>query len=178
MRKIVLETPRLRLLELEHEDADFVLALLNTEGFLRHIGDRGLRTPADARRYIDEGPRASYAAHGFGLWKMLRRSDDRAVGMSGLLRRDTLPHPDLGYALLPEFEGQGLASEAGAAVLRHGFEVLGMERVLAIISSGNAASARVLEKLGMRPQGRQHFAYETLLVYGIDRDAAPEAPPP
>lgn len=171
MGKTILETPRLRLLELEHEDAGFVVELLNTDGFLRHIGDRGVRTAADALRYIDEGPRASYASHGHGLWKLVSKTDGLAVGMCGLLRRDALPHPDIGYALLPQFEGQGLASEAGAAVLRHGFEHLGMKRILAMISPGNAGSARVLEKLGLRPQGKQTFADEIVLVFGLDRPA-------
>lgn len=169
MPKTILETPRLRLQELGDADAGFLTELLNTDGFLRHIGDRGVRTPADALRYLAEGPYASYAANGFGLWKAVRKADGRAVGMSGLVKRDTLPHPDLGYAFLPQHSGQGLASEAGAAVLAHGFETLGLARILAIVTPHNTGSRRVLEKLGLRHLGDQAFDAETLRVYGIDR---------
>lgn len=169
MPRTILESPRLRLLELEDSDADFVVELLNSEGFLRHIGDRGVRTAEGALRYIAEGPRASYAAHGFGLWKAQRKSDGVLVGMSGLLQRDYLPQPDLGYAFLPQFHGLGYASEAGAAVLRHGFDHFGMARILAIVSPGNAGSARVLEKLGMADEGLRDVDGNQLRVFSIDR---------
>lgn len=164
MARILFETERLRLQELEDDDAGFVVELLNTEGFLRNIGDRGVRTPADALRYLADGPRASYAAHGFGLWKVTRLSDGVAVGMSGLLKRDTLPHPDLGYAFLPQFAGQGLATEAGAAVLAFAFQTRGLDEVLAIVNPDNAGSIRVLEKLDFRSQGLRPVGEHTLLV--------------
>lgn len=169
MTSLCIDTPRLRLLELEDGDAPFVVELLNSEGFLRHIGDRGVRTTEGALRYIAEGPRASYAAHGFGLWKAQRKSDGVLVGMSGLLQRDYLPQPDLGYAFLPQFQGQGYASEAGAAVLQHGFTARGMDRILAIVSPDNAGSARVLEKLGMADEGLRDVDGKTLRVYSIAR---------
>lgn len=149
----VLETARLRLQELEHTDAGLILRVLNTEGFLRHVGDRGVRDLVQAVAYIDEGPRASYARHGFGLWKATMKATGEDVGICGLVRRDSLPTPDLGYALLPGFEGRGLATEAGAAVLAHGVRVLGLERILAIVTADNAASVRVLEKAGMHAEG-------------------------
>ncbi|MFY2763194.1 GNAT family N-acetyltransferase [Arenimonas sp. MALMAid1274] len=164
MAKVLLETARLRLEELEDGDAPFVVALLNTDGFLQNIGDRGVRTEADARRYLAEGPRASYAAHGFGLWKVSRREDGVAVGLCGLLRRDTLPHADLGYAFLPAFEGRGYATEAGAHVLDFAFGTRGLDTVLAIVNPDNAGSIRVLEKLGFASQGVQPVGDKTLLV--------------
>lgn len=174
MASFLLETPRLRLTELAEDDAGFVLALLNTEGFLRHIGDRGVRRLDEARRYLREGPLASYAEHGFGLWKVTRKADGVAVGMSGLVRRDSLPRPDLGYAFLPDYTGQGLASEAGAAVLAHAFGTLRLPQVLAIVSPGNEASVRVLAKLGMREWGLRDFEGETLRVFTREAAPAPE----
>lgn len=174
MPPTLIDMSRLRLEELSEDDAGFVLTLLNTEGFLRHIGDRGVRDLDGARRYLREGPLASYAEHGFGLWKATRKADGAAVGMSGLVRRDSLPRPDLGYAFLPEYEGQGLATEAGAAVLAHAFGTLKLPQVLAIVSRGNEASARVLLKLGMREWGLRDFDGETLRVF--TREATPAAP--
>lgn len=168
----ILETARLRLRELADGDAGFLVTLLNDGDFLRHIGDRGVRDARDALKYLAEGPRASYAANGFGLWRVERREDGAVVGMCGLIRREALPHPDLGYAYLPAFRGQGYAVEAGAAVLRHGFEALGLPRILAIVTEANAGSVRVLEKLGMRREGLQTFGGERLAVYARDRPPA------
>ncbi|WP_146907074.1 GNAT family N-acetyltransferase [Arenimonas daejeonensis] len=172
MSHLILETERLRLHELAGTDTGFILELLNDPDFLRFIGDRQVRTHEDALRYLAEGPLASYAANGYGLWRVERRSDGRVIGMCGLVRRETLPHPDIGYAYLPAFRGQGYAVEAGAAVLRHGFSHLGLPRILAIVTDANAGSVRVLEKLGLMPQGRQSFGGEPLLVYGCDAPGA------
>jgi RimJ/RimL family protein N-acetyltransferase len=158
-------TARLEFSELAAQDAGFIQALLNSPGFLQYIGDRGVRSGDDALRYLDAGPRASYAAHGYGLWKVALRAGGQAVGISGLVRRDALPHADLGYAFLPEHTGQGLACEAGAAVLAHAFGSLGLDTVLAIVQPGNAGSIRVLEKLAFEATGPREFNGETLQVY-------------
>lgn len=161
-----LETERLLISELGADDADFIIALLNSPGFLVHIGDRGVRTRDDARRYIAQGPAASYAAHGFGLWKVSLRADGTPVGMSGLLKREELPFADLGYAFLPAHAGQGYATEAGAAALDYGFRCKGLPRILAIVRPGNEASMRVLGKLGMDERGVVQLDHQVLHVFG------------
>lgn len=150
-RGAVIETDRLRLRELTYDDAPFLVALLNDPEFLYNIGDRGVRTDADARVYLDAGPLASYAAHGFGLWCTERRDNGAPIGICGLLQRDSLPHPDVGYALVPEARGAGFAREAVAAVLAHARDTLGIGSVVAIVAPGNARSVRVLETLGYVP---------------------------
>lgn len=160
-----LETPRLRLRELREDDDAFLVELLNDEGFLRHIGDRGVRTREDARRYLAEGPAASYARHGFGLWAVQRREDGALVGMCGLLRRDTLPDPDLGYAFLPAYRGQGYAREACEACVAHALDTLRMPRLLAIVNEDNAASRGLLERLGFALEGPAEVGGHALLVY-------------
>jgi RimJ/RimL family protein N-acetyltransferase len=145
-----LETARLSLRRLQFADAPFLVGLLNQPSFLANIGDRGVRNEDDAHRYLREGPLAMYAKHGFGLWLVSRRDDGASIGMCGLLKRETLPDVDLGYALLPEYWGQGYALEAAQATLRHAVDRFRLARVIAIVSQGNAASIRVLEKLGMK----------------------------
>ena len=113
----VLGTERLCLRRFTHADADFVLRLLNERTFIDNIGDRGVRTQDDARRYLEAGPFASYATYGFGLWLIESKLDGAPIGMCGFLQRDTLPNVDIGYALLPEFAGLGLAREAAMATL-------------------------------------------------------------
>lgn len=145
-----LETPRLSLRRLEPDDAEFLVGLLNQPSFLANIGDRGVRDANDARRYLREGPMAMYGRFGFGLWLLSRRDDGAPIGMCGLLKRDTLPDVDVGYALLPQFWGQGYALEAVQATLRHAASKFGLKRVIGVVSEGNVASIRVLEKAGMR----------------------------
>lgn len=150
MPLIVLETERLRLRQFADDDAAFVLELLNEPSWLRFIGDRGVRSLDDARAYIASGPRAMFARHGFSLLVVERRADGAALGMCGLIKRDTLDAPDIGYAFLPRAWGQGYAREAAAAMLEHGHRVLGLPRILAITDPENATSIKLLEALGMR----------------------------
>lgn len=150
---LLAETPRLRLRELQLADAPFVLRLLNEPGFHRYIGDKGVRDLAQAETYLQDGPLASYRAHGFGLWCVERREDGAAVGMVGPLRRDWLPDADIGYALLAEFAGHGYAREAAAAVCALAARQFGLSRLLAIVNHDNAASIRLLEALGFVADG-------------------------
>ena len=168
--RVILVTPRLVLREFTHGDDAFVLRLLNEPSWLRFIGDRGVRTLEDARRYLDDGPFRSYATNGFGLWCVEPRESGAPLGMCGLIRRDTLPDVDVGFAFLPEAWGRGYAMEAASAVLAHARDALGLRRVLAITDPENAASIRVLERIGMRREGTVRMPGETLdlLLFGRD----------
>lgn len=146
----VLETERLSLRHLTDADAAFILELVNDPDWLRFIGDRGVRSLDDARAYILNGPVASYARHGFGLYLVELGDGGAPVGMCGLLKRDWLDDVDVGFAFLPRFRGMGLAHEAARATLEYGRVALGLPRVAAIVSPENAGSIRLLEKLGMR----------------------------
>ena len=146
----VLETPRLELRRLTTGDAAFVLELLNDPSFLANIGDRGVRTLDDARGYLERGPIASYARHGFGLCLVVLRDSGEPIGICGVLKRDELPEPDIGFAFLPRFWSQGYALESAQAVSRYAREVLGLPRLLAITLPSNRGSKRVLERIGFR----------------------------
>ena len=170
----VLATARLRLRELTSDDAAFLLALLNDPGFIRYIGDRGVRTLADARDYIRKRIIDSYQQHGFGMYLAERVSDGAATGLCGLVRRDGLDAPDLGFALLPDWRGCGYAREGAAAVLEHARNVLQLPRVLAIATPDNDASNDLLTSLGMRRvQTVRLPGDETdLWLYALDTGAA------
>ncbi len=153
MSVMVLETDRLFLRHLTPDDDAFILDLLNEPGFLRNIGDRKVRSLEDARRYVIDGPAASYAKQGFGLWWVGLKATAEPVGICGLIKRDVLEDPDIGYAFLERFSGRGYASEAGAAVLDYGRRALGLARIVAITKPDNDGSIRVLEKIGLRFEG-------------------------
>jgi RimJ/RimL family protein N-acetyltransferase len=145
----ILETERLVLRRANLGDAAFILRLLNEPSFLRFIGDRKVRTVLDAERYIDDRLIASYEQNGFGLWVVERRVEPGAIGISGLVKRHTLPDPDIGFAFLPEFWGRGFALESAAGVKDYGFDVLKLPRMLAITNPDNVASIRIVESLGL-----------------------------
>jgi RimJ/RimL family protein N-acetyltransferase len=147
----VLETARLRLRHLDPEtDAEFILELVNEPPFLQYIGDKGVRTFADARRYIADGPLKSYEANGYGLYKVELKSDATPIGMCGLVKRDTLPDADIGFAFLKRFWNEGYAFESAAAVMKYAREQLAIKRVLAITTPNNVASGKLLNKIGLR----------------------------
>jgi len=147
---VILETERLRLRTFTIADAAFVLELLNTPSWLQFIGDRGIRTLEQAQSYLANGPIMSYATYGFGLYLVELKETGNAIGMCGLLKRNYLEHMDIGYALLPQYEGQGYAHEIAAATLNYAFTKLHLMHLAAITDTRNVRSVKLLEKLGFQ----------------------------
>ena len=145
----ILETERLLIRQLSVEDAPFICQLLNEPSFIQNIGDRGVRTSADAEKYIENGPVASYVRNGFGLCLVTLKESGESIGMCGLIKREALEDVDIGYAFLPKFWSKGYAFEAVQAFKQYAGEVIGLTRLVAIVDPNNQGSIRVLEKLGM-----------------------------
>ena len=143
------ETGRLNFVAFSPEHADDLFRLMNDPDWLRNIGDRGIRTIDDARAQIELKYRPQLREQGFGFFVLVDKASGAMAGMCGLIRREGLDGIDLGYALLPEFRGCGLAVEAATAVLAWAHAQLGLTRILAIVSPDNAASIAVLERVGM-----------------------------
>jgi ribosomal-protein-alanine N-acetyltransferase len=146
----VIETERLILRRIKVADAAFILDLLNQPSFLRFIGDRGVRSLADAEKYIRLGPLDSYARLGFGLYRVELKDGRAPAGICGLIKRETLEDVDIGFAFLPQFWSKGYAFESASAVMAYAREVLKLKRVLAIVAPDNEASIKLIEKLGMK----------------------------
>ena len=151
---------RLLLRQFTVADAPFILTLLNEPSFLRYIGDKKVRNLEDARQYILNGPVASYERNGFGLYLVELKESQTPIGMCGLIKRDELPDPDIGFAFLPDFWNKGFAFEAASAVLQQARDTL--QRVLAITSLDNDASIKLLERLG--------FKFENVISLPRDRE--------
>jgi RimJ/RimL family protein N-acetyltransferase len=152
--RLVIRTDRLQLRELVAADAVFILELVNEPSWLLHIGDKGVHSVEDAERYIALGPQTSYEQHGFGLYLVELTETATSLGICGLLKRETMDYPDLGFAFLPRHWGQGYAIESAVAVLEYAKKELRLERVAAITKVDNASSIRVLENLGMKVERR------------------------
>ncbi len=161
--QLVLETQRLRLHAMSagiEDDKALMLRLLNEPSFIRNIADRGVRTLEQAGAYLSNGAIKSYGEHGYGMYRMEVKGSGASAGNCGLVRRGGLDGPDLGYALLPEFCGQGYAAEAAQGVMDHARRQLGLGRLLAIVNPDNAPSIRLLQKLG--------FAFERMVRLSPD----------
>ena len=144
----ILETERLILRQFELSDAKFIVTLVNTEGWLQFIGDRNIKTEEAAVHYLQQGPMNSYQENGFGL-SMVQTKDGTPIGMCGILKRDHLEHPDIGFAFLPEFMGKGYAFEIADATLTYAKTKLNFETVLAITLPANEKSIKLLKKIGL-----------------------------
>lgn len=153
----IVQTTRLRLRQLTTADPEFMLALLNDPDFIRHVGDRGVRTVESAREYIVKGPMQSYARNGFGLYMVELAGTGEKLGICGLVKREGLTDIDIGFGFLPEYRSQGYAIEAAGAVMTQARDALGLERVVAITSQDNDRSANVLRKLG--------FTFEKMITF-------------
>jgi len=167
----VLETSRLLLREVARSDSSFLLELLNDPSWLENIGDRGIRSAADAEEYVEKSIRAQYRACGYGMYALQLRSTALPIGICGLVKRDFLPAPDLGFALLPDYVGHGYAFEAARALLGYAQNTLGIERLYALARRGNRRSLRVLDRLGF------HYAGPCLMPEGEEVELYAAASP-
>lgn len=166
----ILETERLILEEAAEADAAFFHELMNSPSWIKYIGDRNIHNLDQARKYINDSLINSYHINGFGLYKVVLKSKGTPIGICGLLKRETLANPDIGFALLPSFENQGYAFEASVGVLKYAKEKLGLRTVLAITMKENLKSNQLLKKLGLQVKDtyKPNDNAENLLLYSID----------
>lgn len=157
--KVICETERLIVRQFELSDAVFITQLLNDDLFIRYIGDKKVRTHGNAINYLKTGPMASYEKHGFGLNLVCLKEAFTPIGMCGLLKRDELESPDLGYAFLPEYSGKGYAKEAAENTLKTVMKTGSLDKVLAVTLPDNFRSNKLLETIGFRFK-------ETIELYG------------
>ncbi|MBK9107650.1 MAG: GNAT family N-acetyltransferase [Saprospiraceae bacterium] len=159
---MILETSRLRLRELNLEDSEFIIELLNTPGWLQFIGDKNVRTKDQAINYLEKGPLKSYYENGFGLSLVEKKADGVSIGTCGILKRDTLDKPDLGFAFLPEYTGMGYAYEVAKALLEYTYHELKQPEIYAITKTENHSSIKLLIKL--------NFEFEKMVNLNADAE--------
>jgi RimJ/RimL family protein N-acetyltransferase len=150
---IVCETKRLVIRHFELRDAQYIVNQLNQESFIRFIADKKVRNVNAAQKYLKEGPMASYQKFGFGMNIILLKHSDIPIGMCGLVKRDELEYPDLGYAFLPEYWGKGYAAEASIAILNSAVNEHGLNTILGITLADNQTSNCLLTRLGFTQKG-------------------------
>lgn len=149
----MLPTERLLLRPFQLTDTLFIQELLNTPGWLRYIGDRGVYTEQDAHWYLKDRIIPNYEKFGFGFYCCELRSSGTPIGMCGVVQRPYLNDPDIGFAFLPAFTGQGYALESARAMLAHATEVWKIPTVLAFTTLDNERSIQLLQKIGLQIVG-------------------------
>jgi len=146
----IIQTERLSLKEFTLNDTPFIIELLNSEGWLKYIGDRNVKTEEQAKNYLVNGSLKSYLENGFGLYMVEKKDDKKAIGMCGIIKRDNLELPDIGFAFLPDFIGKGYAFEIASATMNYAKEKLNITFVYAITVAYNKKSIALLERIGLK----------------------------
>ncbi len=168
----ILETERLILRLQTTDDAPFILELVNDPSWIQFIGDRGVKTGEEAARYIENGAIRMYEQFGFCLYIVAKKEDQTPIGICGFVKRDTLEDVDIGFAFLPDYWGKGYAYEAALAVLAYGLDTLGFNRIVAITTQDNHASAKLLERIGLQFERDIQFSNdsEELRLFSLNDD--------
>jgi [ribosomal protein S5]-alanine N-acetyltransferase len=162
----ILETERLYLDEVSVADAAFILALVNTPIWLQYIGDRGIHTLEDAEKYITNVYQKSYQNNKFGLYKLTLKNSKTPIGLCGLVKRDYLDFPDIGFALMPDYEKKGYGQESATTVLEYATNTLHFPTILAITTPTNTPSQYLLKKIGFQfDKNTRNEKDEELLVF-------------
>lgn len=165
----ILSTERLHLRWLGHEDSDFIIQLLNDRSFIDNIADRGVRTTEDAIKYIDK-IRNNYETQGYGFFLVTDHAGAK-LGICGVIHREELSHPDIGFAFLPEHTGKGYAYESARAVMDKAMGEWGMSKISAIVSTHNGRSIQLLKKLGLAYNGKVRVKDEEVEHFLLDKDS-------
>ena len=165
------ETDRLRIRPTSTEDAYFIFELLNSPKWLQYIGDRNLKSEDDAKRYIEERMLPQLKRLGYANNAVIRKSDGVKMGTCGLYDREGVEGVDIGYAFLPQFEGQGYAYEASNRLKKAAFTDFNIAVLNAYTSEENLASQRLLNKLGFTLKGPAYLPNDDkeLLLFQLNR---------
>lgn len=154
---MVRDTPsgqtRIRLEMPRAERALNYFELMNGQDWLRYIGDREITNIAAARDYIRDHLLTHHRTHGLGMFSVIL-PPDQFVGVAGFVKREYLPYPDLGLALLPQFYRQGIAFEVSRMLLEMAWKRYALPEVLAIALETNERSVKLVKKLGFSPHGQ------------------------
>ena len=171
----VLETERTWLRRFTPDDAGAIFELAGNPEVMRFIWNPCVRSVSEAGELLEKSPLSDYRKHGFGRWAVVLKENRRVIGSAGLKYLEDLEEVDLGYMLLPDYWGLGLATELARAILRYGFDTLRLPRIVALVDTENVRSVRVLEKLGFAFSKMIDFRSEISALYVLTSESVAEA---
>lgn len=147
------ESERLWIRPTSEQDAELIYQLMNTPKFIRYVGDRGIKSIEDAEKYIQMNMLPQLNTLGYSSYSLITKDVGAKIGTCGLYNREGVDGVDIGFGLLPQYEGVGYAYESAHSVLTAAFEEFELEEISAITSKENISSQRLLEKLGLEMVG-------------------------
>ena len=162
----LVETARLQLRLFAPADLDNLAALLSDGNVMRYVGDGKPASREEAAEALKSIMR-HWEKHGFGRWAVIDKETRAFIGFGGL--RSLLGNPEVVYHFAKSHWGRGLATELARASLRYGFEEHHFDRILAVAKPENAASIRVMERVGMRYERHTNYHSIEVIQYGIGR---------
>jgi ribosomal-protein-alanine N-acetyltransferase len=150
--QVVLETQRLLLRAFTLDDVDALYQLMTVPEVIRYVGNRPAQSKQDTLDYLIQHPLRDYQLYGYGRFACVWKKTGQVIGFSGIKFLEELQQTELGYRFLPQYWRQGLATEAGQAVIRFAQD-LGLTRLIAVIHPENEGSKQVALRLGFQPEG-------------------------
>lgn len=156
-----ISTSRLSLHLLTAEDYNFIISLVNSNGWIEFIGDRNIHSKEDALAYINK----ILNSQNLYYWVVSIKDENIPVGIISFMKRDYLENFDIGFAFLPEFHGYGYAYEAAREILSMVAAIKENHPILATTIPGNVNSIKLLTKLGMRFEKELEVDNEKLHIY-------------
>ncbi len=165
---MILKTDRLIIREFTAEDLNALASLLGNEQVMEFsIG--GPLSWQQTKEYLEQRILPHYAHHGFGLWAVVY--EGQVIGYAGLITQqiDGEKLIELGYRLLPEYWGKGLASEAAGAIAQYAFDQLNLEQIISIVEEKNVRSVSVAKRLGMHHWKDADFHGKIAQIYCLHR---------
>jgi len=170
--RLNIETERVRIRALTIIDAGFMMQLMNTDTWIKNIGNRNINDKTAASNYIANNIINSYNINGFGLFLVSTKNENESIGICGIVKREGITMTDLGFACLPKYEGKGFSTGAGNAGVKYATESMHLVELAGITKPDNLASIRVLEKVGMQfkqliqlPQDSNMFSLFTMALH-------------
>lgn len=153
------------------QDAKLIYQLMNSPKFIKYVGDRQLYSIKDAEKYIQDKMLPQLHSLGYSNYSLINKKNGAKIGICGLYDREGLDGIDIGFGILPEYEGLGYAFESSSRIIKAGFEELEISEIKAITNKENISSQCLLVKLGFNLEGKIMLANENdeLLLYKIEK---------
>jgi ribosomal-protein-alanine N-acetyltransferase len=152
--KYFLVGDRICIRQLTLSDHKFIHTLLNSEGWLSYIGSRNVNTLQDAQNYLEENILKHYRLHSYGMFGVVHKHTKKIIGMCGLILRDQSDYPEIGYAILPKYSGNGYTFEGVHLILEYAKVKLKLQQIFASVHPDNAPSIHILNKIGFKALDR------------------------
>ncbi len=146
----IIETQHCTLREFTEKDTEAVYEFGSNAQVNKYTGDKSISTLSQAKEIITDIYCADYKKYGYGRWAVVYKPENKIIGFAGLKYLPELQETDIGFRLLPQYWGKGIATETSRKIIPYGFEKLKLKKIIGIAMPENKGSCKVLEKIGLK----------------------------